>query len=58
MSLIGKNKLDCIGDKKKILALLVLLIGIKAIAMNFWVLKKDCVLLHLLIDAILLSLKP
>jgi len=50
---IGKNKQDFIGELKKILALLALLIGTKAIAMNFWELRKDCVLLHLPIDAIL-----
>jgi hypothetical protein len=41
MILIGKNKPDFIGDKNKTHALLVLLIGIKAIVMNFWVLNKD-----------------
>jgi hypothetical protein len=54
MILIGKNKPDCIGELNKTLVLSVLLIGNKDTAINFWVLKKDFVSLHSLIDAILL----
>lgn len=46
MILIGKNKQDFIGNNKKILALSVLQIGIKAIVMSSWVPRKGSVLLH------------
>lgn len=57
MILIGKNKPDYIGELSKTHVLLVLLIGNKVTAMNFWVQNKDFVLLHSLIDVISLSLK-
>ncbi len=50
MILIGKNKPDYIGELSKTHVLLVLLIGNKVTAMNFWVQNKDFVLLHSLID--------
>ena len=46
MTLIGRNKLEFIGDKNKIIAIFQLLIGIVFIHMNFWELKRDFVSLH------------
>lgn len=46
--LIGRNKLDCIGDlnQRKILASFPSQIGTKDTVMSFWDLKKDFASLH------------
>ena len=48
MILIGRNKLDCIGDlnQRKILVSFPSQIGTKDTVMSFWDLKKDFVSLH------------